>query len=104
MSTVPHVELIFVSLKRVIAISIPLVEENPGFVACPPPFTAKGVLLNPRIRSYKNIGRRGLVHQMSRWLTILLTSSAEPGSTEHVDAWEFEEAGCEISSKYSGAA
>jgi hypothetical protein len=38
-------------LKRVIAISTPLVEENPGFVACPPPFTAKGVRLDPRTRS-----------------------------------------------------
>ena len=26
------------------------------------------------------------------WLTILLTSSAEPGSTEHADSWMLERA------------
>ena len=36
--------------------------------------------------------------------TILLTSSAEPGSTEQADASELEVAACEMSNKYSGAA
>src|SRR5258708_20530913 len=48
-STVPDVELTVVSLKRVIAICTPLVEQNPGFVACPPPFTPKGVRVHPII-------------------------------------------------------
>src|SRR6266576_1164121 len=63
-STVPHVESTFFSLKRVITISIPLVEENPGFMVCPPPFTAKGVRLDPRISNYENMGRQKLVHQI----------------------------------------
>jgi hypothetical protein len=37
-------------------------------------------------------------------LTILPTSSAEPGSTEQADASVLEEAACEMSDKYSGAA
>jgi hypothetical protein len=64
---------------------MPLVEENPGFVACPPPFTAKDVRLDPMIRSYENAGQQKLVHRI-RDLTILLTSSVEPGSTEQADA------------------
>src|SRR5258708_2069804 len=63
-STVPHVESTFVSLKRVITVSTPLVEENPGFVACPPHFTAKGVCLDPRIRRYENMSREKLAHQI----------------------------------------
>src|SRR6266576_3415693 len=65
-STVPRVESTFVSLKGVITISIPLVEENPGFMVCPPPFTAKGVRLDPRICNYENMGRQKLpvVHQI----------------------------------------
>ena len=63
-STVPHVELTFVSLKRFITISTPLVEENPGLKVCPPPFTAKGARLDPRIRSYENMGQRKLAHQI----------------------------------------
>jgi hypothetical protein len=39
-------------LKRDNAISTPEVDENPGFMACPPPFTAKGVLHSPRIFIY----------------------------------------------------
>jgi hypothetical protein len=39
-------------LKRDNAISTPGVDENPGFVECPPPFTAKGVLYAPRIFIY----------------------------------------------------
>ena len=30
---------------------MPVVEENPGLVACPPPLTAKGVLVVPTILS-----------------------------------------------------
>jgi hypothetical protein len=51
-STVPSSALTFVSLKRDNAICTPEVDENPGFVVCPPPFTAKGVLHDPRIFSY----------------------------------------------------
>ena len=40
-----------VSLKRDKTISTPFVEENPGLPACPPPFTANGVRVDPRIRS-----------------------------------------------------
>jgi hypothetical protein len=40
----------------------------------------------------------------SGYLTISLTSLAEPGSTEQVDASVLEEAACEMSNKYSGAA
>ena len=65
-STVPHVEFTFVSLKRDIVICTPVVDENPGFVACPPPFTAKGVRVDPRIRNYKKWG------------------SAEAGASDHV--------------------
>jgi hypothetical protein len=45
-------------LKRVIAICMPFVEENLGLVECPPPFTAKGVRVDPGIRSYENAGRK----------------------------------------------
>jgi hypothetical protein len=38
------------------------------------------------------------------YLTILLTSSAEPGSTEQADPSVLEDAECEMSNKYSGAA
>jgi hypothetical protein len=102
-STVPDARLTFVSLKRVITICTPLVEENPGLVACPPPFTAKGVLLDPRIRIYDmRVGKNWWVG--SGHLTILLTSSAEPSSTEQADSSVLEEAACEMSNKYSGAA
>ena len=38
------------------------------------------------------MGRQMLVHNINYLeLTILLTSSADPGSTEQVDAWELEE-------------
>ena len=60
-STVPDIELTFVSLKRDMEICTPIVEENPGFVACPPPFTAKGVRVDPRIRSYEYAGGQMLV-------------------------------------------
>jgi hypothetical protein len=40
---------------------MPLVEENPGFLVCPPPFTAKAVRVDPRIRSYGNAGQQRLV-------------------------------------------
>ena len=85
-------------------ICTPLVEENPGFVACPPPFTAKGVRLDPRIHSYEE--RRSAKAGCVRlgYLTILLTSSAEPGSTEQADASVLERDACEMSNKYSGAA
>ena len=63
-STVPHVELTFVSLKRDIVICTPVVEENPGFVACPPPFTAKGVRVDPKIRSYQNAGLQKLMRRI----------------------------------------
>src|SRR5258708_8037092 len=53
-SIVPDLKLTLVSLKRDIEICTPFVEENPGLVVCPPPFTAKGVRLCPRMRSYKN--------------------------------------------------
>jgi hypothetical protein len=33
-------------------------------------------------------------------LTILLTSSAEPGSTEQADSWELDTKVCEISDRY----
>jgi hypothetical protein len=55
-STVPDLKLTFISLNRVIVICTPVVDENPGFVACPPPFTAKGVRVDPRIRSYEYAG------------------------------------------------
>jgi len=38
------------------------------------------------------------------WLTILLTSSVEPGSTEQTDASELEADACDMSSRYSGVA
>lgn len=40
----------------------------------------------------------------SECLTILLTSSAELGSTEQTDASEAEGAGCELSIEYSDEA
>jgi hypothetical protein len=40
----------------------------------------------------------------SRYLTILLMSSAEAGSTEQVDVWELEDDAWNMSRKYSGAA
>ena len=55
-STALYIELTLISLKRDIIICRPVVEENPGFAACPPPFTAKGVRVDPRIRSYKYAG------------------------------------------------
>jgi hypothetical protein len=85
-------------------ICTPLVEENPGFVVCPPPFTAKGVRRDPRIRTYEIAGFGKSWYVILRYLTILLTSSAEPGSTEQVDASELEREKCEMSNKYSGAA
>jgi hypothetical protein len=39
-------------LKRDNATSTPEVDENPGFVECPPPSTAKGVLYALRIFIY----------------------------------------------------
>jgi hypothetical protein len=69
-------------LKRVIAICTPVVEENPRFVELPPPFTAKGVRVDPRIRR------------------ITLTSSAEPGSTEQADAWVLDRIACSMSNEY----
>ena len=51
-STVPSSALTFVLLKRNNAICTPDVDENPGLLVCPPPFTAKGVLHDPRIFSY----------------------------------------------------
>ena len=99
-STVPVAELTFVSLKRDSAICTPVVEENPGFEACPPPFTAKGVLLDPKIRSYE-IARSCKADVTEQdILTILLTSSAEPGSTEQADASELEVEKCETSDEY----
>jgi hypothetical protein len=41
-------------LNRVMEIWTPLVEENPGLNAWPPPFTAKGVRVDPKMRSYRN--------------------------------------------------
>jgi hypothetical protein len=93
----------FVLMKRDIEICMPVVEENPGFVACPPPFTAKGVRVDPRIRSYENaVSKSWLVE--SDYLTILLTSSTEPGSTEQADFPILEELAWLISSEYSGVA
>jgi hypothetical protein len=43
---------------------MPVVEENRGFVACPPPFTAKGVRFDARIRSCGNVGRQETVRQI----------------------------------------
>ena len=105
-STVPDMTLTFVSLKRVNAICTPLVDENFGFVACPPPFTAKGVRVDPKIRSYESGGRELLMRliRILLALTILLTSSAEPGSTEQTDASELEADACDMSSRYSGVA
>ena len=51
----------------------------------------------------KNARRQKQVRQI-RDLTILLTSPAEPGSTEQADAWVLEGASCEMSNKYSGEA
>jgi hypothetical protein len=80
--------LSFVELRRDNAISTPEVDENPGFVECPPPFTAKGVLHAPRIFNYvkAKTGSAGAIEVGAGELTILLTSSAEPGSTEHADS------------------
>jgi hypothetical protein len=65
-STVPDVKLTFVPLKRDNAICTPLVEENPGLAACPPPFTAKGVRLDPRIRIYENsVEKAGASNQVT---------------------------------------
>src|ERR1700755_1009732 len=98
-STVPRVGSTFVWLKRVIALCTPLVEENPGFAACPPPFTAKGVRLDPRIRIYEmRVSKCCCIR--SEYFTILLSSSAEPGSTEQVDSSEAEGAECELSRTY----
>ena len=83
-------------LKRDNAISTPGVDENPGFVLCPPPFTAKGVLHAPRILSCEKQKQKkrsaGAIDIEVGYLTILLTSSAEPGSTEHVEFWMLERA------------
>jgi hypothetical protein len=40
------------------AICTPLFEENPRFVACPPPFAVKGALADLKIRNYDNAGCR----------------------------------------------
>ena len=98
-STVPDVKSTFVSLKRDMATCIPLVEENPGFVACPPPFTAKDVRLDPMIRSYENVSQQKLVVYRIMDLTISLTSSVEPGSTEQADSSVLERETCEMSDK-----
>ena len=41
-STVRESLLMTMSLNRVIEMCTPGVDENPGLVACPPPFTANG--------------------------------------------------------------
>jgi hypothetical protein len=43
--------LTWIMLKRDIEISTPQVEENPGLKAWPPPFTAKGVRVDPKTRN-----------------------------------------------------
>ena len=94
-STVLSLGLSFVELKRDNAICTPEVDENPGFAVCPPPFTAKGVLRARRIFSCaksKNEGQRAAITIGAGYLTILLTSSAEPGSTEHAESWMLERA------------
>ena len=48
------------------------------------------------------VGKAGVSDQVN--LTILLTSSAEPGSTEQADASVLEREKCEMSNKYSDAA
>jgi hypothetical protein len=53
-------------LKRDIEICTPLVEENRGFMICPPPFTANGVRLGPRMRSYENTSKK------SRFVEVLV--------------------------------
>src|SRR6266702_8229624 len=53
-STVPVALLSSTLLKRVMEIWTPLVEENPGLNAWPPPFTAKGVRVDPKMRNYHN--------------------------------------------------
>ena len=105
-STVPALALTFMELKRVNAISTPEVDENPGFMVCPPPFTAKGVLHYPRIFIYAKSEKRsaGAIDVGEAQLTILLTSSAEPGSTEHAESWLLEREKCEMSDVYWGAA
>jgi hypothetical protein len=40
---------------------MPGVEENPGFVAWPPPFTANGVLFAAKMHSYNDAGQKKLV-------------------------------------------
>jgi hypothetical protein len=81
-------------LKRDNATSTPEVDENPGFVEYPPPFTAKGVLYALRIFIYAKSKNEvtGAIDVRVGQLTILLTSSAEPGSTEHADSWMLERA------------
>ena len=61
--TVPDVISNFVLLKRAIEICTPIVEENLGFVVCPPPFIAKGIRLGPRILSYENVNEQNLTHR-----------------------------------------
>jgi len=56
--------LTFVELKRDNAISTPDVDENPGLVVCPPPFTAKGVLHAPRIFSCTKEQEQGQREQL----------------------------------------
>ena len=65
-STISKSKSMFVRLKLDIAICTPCVEENPGFVACPPLFTAKGVRVDPRIPSCENEGQEKLV----RWIRV----------------------------------
>jgi hypothetical protein len=57
-STVPSSTLTFVELRRDNAICTPGVDENPGFVVCPPPFTAKGVLHDHRIFNCEKTKRK----------------------------------------------
>lgn len=55
---------ISVSSKFDIEICTPVVEENPGFVACPPPFTAKDARIGPSIPSCKNEGHEKPVRRI----------------------------------------
>ena len=87
-------------MKRVIEIWTPQVEENPELRAWPPPFTAKGVLVDPKMRSYEYKS----VNQGHDWdmrrRTITLISAAEPGSTEHAETALDEIQACVLSAMY----
>ena len=89
------------SLKRVIEIWTPEVEEKPGFELCPEHLIPKGVRVEPSSRTYRTPGKLSIsVNEgysiISR--TMELRSSTVPGRTEHADICELDFTQCAMSS------